>query len=160
MATKKQRKKKRRRSAPAPRPAPVERPARPKQTTGRPEPPWGKFPLSELVVLVAVVMLFAGFFVGPPRGPLLLGTGLVLGALAGLELALREHLAGYRSHTMLIAGFAGMVTLAVSAAALKLPLIACAGMGLVVAGIAGWRLALLFRARSGGALFKVGEFKR
>ena len=56
--------------------------------------------------------LFAGFFVAPPRGPIMIGTGLVLGSLAGLELSVREHFAGYRSHTLLIAGFAAVVVTA------------------------------------------------
>ena len=38
---------------------------------------------------------------------MLIGTGLALGSLAGLELSIREHFAGYRSHTLLLAGAAG-----------------------------------------------------
>ena len=34
----------------------------------------------------------------------ILVAGIVLCALAGLELAFREHVAGYRSHTLLLAG--------------------------------------------------------
>src|ERR687897_1984351 len=75
--------------------------------SGTPSAPWGSFPLTELVVLVALVLLVAGFFVAPPRGPVMLGAGLVLGSLAGLELAAREHLAGYRSHTLLLGGAVG-----------------------------------------------------
>ena len=33
--------------------------------------------------------------------------GMALGSLGGLDTALREHFAGYRSHTTLIAGAAG-----------------------------------------------------
>ena len=39
----------------------------------------------------------------------MIGTGLVLGSLAGLELSAREHFAGYRSHTLLLAGAVGML---------------------------------------------------
>ena len=36
--------------------------------------------------------------------------GLVLGSLAGLELAAREHFAGYRSHSSLLAACAAFAT--------------------------------------------------
>ena len=41
----------------------------------------------------------------------MLGVGLVLGSLAGLELSVREHFAGYRSHTLLLAAAVGVATL-------------------------------------------------
>ena len=40
------------------------------------------------------------------QDPVTIGVGLALGSLAGLELSAREHFAGYRSHTMLLAGSA------------------------------------------------------
>ncbi len=57
-------------------------------------------------------MLVVGFFVGDGRGAVLIATGLALGSLAGLELSIREHFAGYRSHTTLLAGAAAVATLA------------------------------------------------
>src|SRR6476469_6902499 len=93
-------------------PTPAKAPTRPaKAPRGpidqeRPPAPWGSFPLVEIIVLVALVMLVVGFFVGGTRGPALLGTGLALGSLAGLELSIREHFGGYRSHTLLLAGAA------------------------------------------------------
>ena len=103
---------------------------------------------------MALILLVAGFVVGPPRGPIMLGTGLVLGSLAGLELSAREHFAGYRSHTMLLAGSAGMlvfVGLLVSDTIGPVPSLAA---GVIVGGIAAWLFANAFRRRSGGALFK------
>ncbi len=68
---------------------------------GPPPPPWGSFPLSELVVLVAIVMLVAGFFVGPPRGAILLGTGTRRWVRSrASSWRVREHFSGYRSHTI------------------------------------------------------------
>ena len=67
--------------------------------------------MTEIVVFVGLVLLVAGFFVSPPRGPLMIGAGLVLGSLAGLELAAREHFAGYRSHSMVLAGAVGLVAM-------------------------------------------------
>src|SRR4051812_46871104 len=73
----------------------------------RPPAPWGSFPLVEIVVLIALVLLVASFFVGGSRrGPMLLG-GLALGSLAGLELSIREHFGGFRSHSALLAGGGG-----------------------------------------------------
>ena len=119
-----------------------------------PPPPWGSFPLSELVVLLALILLVAGFFVEPPRGPIMIGTGLVLGSLAGLELSAREHFAGYRSHTALLAGSVGMIVfigLLVSQAVGPLPSVIA---GAVAGGVSAWAFAGAFRRRSGGALFK------
>jgi len=67
----------------------------------RPPAPWGNFPLAELTVLAGIVMLVIGI-VG--RNPTALGVGVVLAGLGGLEVAVREHFAGYRSHTTLLAG--------------------------------------------------------
>ena len=57
-------------------------------------------------------MLVVGLFVGGSQGTVLLTTGLALGSLAGLELSVREHFAGYRSHTALLAAAAAVATLA------------------------------------------------
>ena len=70
----------------------------------RPKAPWAPFPLVELVVLLALLLLVAGFVVRGHRGTLMIAAGLILGTLAGLELSIREHFAGYRSHTALLAG--------------------------------------------------------
>jgi hypothetical protein len=77
----------------------------------RPAAPWGSFPLVELVVLLALVLLIAGFFVSGTRGVTMIATGLTLGMLAGLELSIREHFAGYRSHSTVLAGTAAVVVL-------------------------------------------------
>ncbi len=117
----------------------------------RPAAPWGSFPLVELVVLIALVMLVVGLFVRGSQGAVLLTTGLALGALAGLELSVREHFAGYRSHTVLLAAATAVATLALLfyAAPDLLPpsarLVAAAAVG----GLAGLALARAFRARAG-----------
>ena len=117
----------------------------------RPPAPWGSFPLVELVVLVALVMLVAGFVVQGTRGTVLLATGLVLGSLAGLELAIREHLAGYRSHTLLLAA-AGAVAAMLGLAYLGdvAPPLAFAAAAAVF-GLLALALTRAFRARTGQA---------
>jgi hypothetical protein len=132
--------------------------AAPSSTRGseRPPAPWGSFPLSELVILIAIVLLFAGFFVEPPRGPVMVGAGLALGSLAGLELSLREHLAGYRSHTLVLAGAVGVAVIGVLFVFGPdvVPPLARVVAGVVGFGLAAWGLTGVFRRRSGGAMFK------
>ena len=65
-------------------------------------------PLTELSILVGMIVLAVAFLGGGPR-VLLVAFGLVLVVLATGELALREHLAGYRSHSALLAGLAALV---------------------------------------------------
>jgi hypothetical protein len=124
----------------------------------RPPAPWGSFPLVEIVVFIALVLLVASFFVGPSRrGATLLG-GLALGSLAGLELSIREHFSGFRSHSTLLAG-------AVAAAAITATYFVAKGGGagiaivpVVVGGItfviAFWLFRQAFSRRTGGVGFR------
>src|SRR6202008_4810411 len=64
----------------------------------RPPAPWGSFPLAELTVLAGIVALVVGLVSANPTA---IGVGVVL---AGLGVSVREHFAGYRSHTTLLAG--------------------------------------------------------
>src|SRR3954468_22932142 len=70
----------------------------------RPPAPWGSFPLVELVVLVGIVLLVVGFIMRGERGVTMIIAGMALASLGGLELSIREHFAGFRSHTSLLAG--------------------------------------------------------
>ena len=135
-------------AAQAAKPAP--RPRKPIEEE-RPPAPWGSFPLVELVVLVGLVMLVAALFVNGPRSTVLLATGLALGSLAGLELSIREHFGGYRSHTILLAAAAGVAVLALLFYALPdlLPPAARIGVAALVTALAALGLARAFRARAG-----------
>jgi hypothetical protein len=148
----KKRKRRRPRSAAPAKPAPEAKPKPLRQPIEeeRPPAPWGSFPLVELVVLVGIVILVIGFFfVSGSRGTTLIVTGLALASLAGLELSIREHFAGYRSHTTLLAGVAGMAALLLCAYVGKLTV----GVSLIVGAIAGaaafYLLARAFRSRTG-----------
>lgn len=141
-----------------------ERRAARKRTAGktsfedRPPAPWGSFPLVEIVVLIALILLIGSFFAGSSRrGPMLLG-GLALGSLAGLELSIREHFGGFRSHSSLLAG-------AVAAAAITVTYFITKGGGqsaafipVVVGGIvfmaAFWLFRQAFSRRTGGVGFR------
>jgi hypothetical protein len=112
----------RKRSAATIRPsaAPV-RPAPAKTAKAPPVPPWAPFPLIELAILVAIVLIVAGFVTHGSRGPVLLGCGLGLASLATLELTIREHFAGYRSHASLLAGAGAVGVAALLYAFARLP---------------------------------------
>ena len=102
-------------------------------------------------MLIAIVMLVAAIFVGGDRSIALLVTGLALGSLAGLELSIREHFAGYRSHTALLAGAAGSPCSRCFSTSSPIcsPRPARLAVGLLVAAAAAWWLARAFRDRSG-----------
>jgi hypothetical protein len=124
----------------------------------RPPAPWGKFPLVEIVVLISLVLLIGSFFVDTSRrAPMLLG-GLALGSLAGLELSIREHFSGFRSHSALLAG-------AVAAASITITYFVTKGGGagiaivpVIVGGIvfmaAFWLFRQAFMKRTGGVGFR------
>jgi hypothetical protein len=118
-----------------------------------PKAPWSPFPLTELVILLALVMLALGFLSNGDRRGTFIGIGLVLASLGGGELALREHFAGFRSHTSLLAGLTGFIAgaLAVAAGAPKLAvLIIAVAVGLAVFPL----LRRAFKRRSGGLGFR------
>lgn len=118
----------------------------------RPEAPWGSFPLVELVTLVGVVLLVLGFFVVKgDQGAVMVVVGVALASLAGLELSIREHFAGYRSHTLLLSGVAAAIVLAglFYLAPDDVPVV----VRLVIAGLvfaaAARALSLMFERRAG-----------
>jgi hypothetical protein len=121
---------------------------------GRPTAPWGGFPLSELVILVGIVLIAWGFLSGDD-GAARVAAGLLIASLGGGELALREHLAGYRSHSTLLAGaatFVAVTALTLLAGPVKLWLLVVVGIG-VFGGTFYW-MRELFRRRSGGLGFR------
>lgn len=143
---------------PARRPArPGER--RPKRVASpdeRPPAPWGAFPLAELVILAGIVALVVGFLGGTQA---LIGAGVVLAGLGGLEVAIREHFAGYRSHTTLLAGFPAVVV-AVALFYLGNQVIAvCLAAGAVVFAVSFFLARRAFRRASGGLTFRIGNMR-
>jgi hypothetical protein len=115
----------------------------------RPPAPWGSFPLVELSVLVALVLLVVGAVRGAD-GVEMIVAGLVIGSLAGLELSIREHFAGFRSHTILLAGAAAIAALVVMTyVAPALVLAARVAIALAVFAGCTWALSGAFRRRAG-----------
>lgn len=120
----------------------------------RPPAPWGSFPLAELTVLAGIVLLIYGVAAGNPKA---LGVGVALAALGGLEVSVREHFAGYRSHTTLLAGAVFVLVVGGLFYLAGLILAICLAAGTVAFLAAFLALRRSFRRASGGYSFKVGR---
>ncbi len=141
--------------APAQR-APASRPSRGGRppASERPRPPWGSFPLSELVILLGIGLIVWGAISGEAGEERLLA-GLVIASLGGGELALREHLSGFRSHSSLLAGVAAFVVVTVVALGLgPVKVWVLTVLGVAVFAATFYAMRELFRRRSGGLSFR------
>jgi len=121
----------------------------------RPPAPWGSFPLAELCVLAGIVLLLIGIIGGNPTA---IGLGVVLAGLGGLEVSAREHFAGYRSHTTLLAGTAFVLVTGGLYYLGGLILAICLAVGAVSFIAAFIALRRAFQRASGGLSFRVGRF--
>ncbi len=102
--------------------------------------------------LVLAVWAFVDWENGGERR---MAAGLVLAAVGGLEVALREHLAGFRSHTTLLAGLCALVVAtALVTAGLTLRLWQLALLAAVAFAVCFWLFQRLFVRRSGGLRFR------
>jgi hypothetical protein len=122
----------------------------------RPPPLWGSFPLTELVTLAGIVLMAWGFLSGPGGDAnRMIAAGLLIASIAGLELAIREHVTGFRSHTTLLSGAAAIlviVALGLAAGLETLGFLLLAGGVAFAASFVGLRE--LFKRRSGGLSFR------
>lgn len=147
-------------------PTPAATPSRPSaprrraRTGEAPKPVWAPFPLSELTILFGILAIGGGVLWGGPQGRTLLACGVVLVSVAALELAVREHVAGYRSHSALLALVPTAVVLGVAFGVLDLAggpgVRRFVGLGVAAAAFIISFLALreVFRRRSGGLSFR------
>jgi hypothetical protein len=115
----------------------------------RPRPPWYPLPLSELLILVGAIGTVVGFSRGAGGRPVLFaGIGAVV--LGTIEFTVREHLGGYRSHTILLAFIPTVVlhtVLALVLAVLGAPAVVAGFAPLIVDGALFVFLFKLLRAR-------------
>jgi hypothetical protein len=125
------------------------------RTEERPPAPWGNFPLAELTVLAGIVMLVIGIVSSKPTA---IGVGVVLAGLGGLEVSVREHLAGYRSHTTLLAGTVFVLVVGGLFYLGGLILAICLAIGAISFVAAFIALRRAFQRASGGLSFRVGRF--
>lgn len=122
-----------------------------------PLPIWAPLPITEGLILVGLLMAVAGL-VAQSTGLLLGGLALVI--ISSLELAVREHLAGYKSHSSLIAGVSALVVGVGSSVLLNVtdvglpqwPLLLVAALVFAAMFRA---MRRVFRTRSGGLAFRI-----
>ncbi len=122
------------------------------QADERPPAPWGAFPLAELIVLAGIVLLVIGIVGGNLT---MLAVGITLGALGGLEVSVREHFAGYRSHTTMLAGVVFVLVVGGLFYLAGLILAICLGAGALSFLAAFLLLRRAFQKASGGLSFKI-----
>lgn len=122
----------------------------------RPPAPWGSFPLAELTVLAGIVALVVGV-VG--KDPTAIGVGVVLAGLGGLEVSIREHFAGYRSHTTLLAGTVFVLVTGGLFYLAGLILVICLAAGAIAFAAAFLALRRAFQKASGGLSFRAGRLR-
>ncbi len=130
-----------------------------RKTREAPPAPWGSFPLTELVILLALVFGIVGMIRFDTRsGKVMVGAAMALGSLGGLEVSIREHFAGYRSHTSLLAASCGvgtMILVSVIAGTAGLAILGLAvAVGVIVFVLAFYALRQAFIRRSGGLSFR------
>jgi hypothetical protein len=149
----------RERVAPPPPDRPVARPLgvrpdRRARMAEAPKAPWSPFPLVELCILLGLVLIGLGIFGGPSRRGVLIAGGFALVSLSGLELAIREHFAGFRSHTALLAAAAAVAVDVPLYFLTGLPQEALLAVAVVVFALLFHLLRQAFRRRAGGLGFR------
>jgi hypothetical protein len=75
----------------------------------RPQAPWHPLPLSELLILVGAIGTVVGLQKGLSHGGAPLLAGLAAVVVGTVEVTLREHLSGFRSHAVLLSLLAAIV---------------------------------------------------
>jgi hypothetical protein len=68
----------------------------------RPQAPWHPLPLSELLILIGAIGSVVAFLRGISGSGALLIAAIAAIAIGTVDVTLREHLSGYRSHTLLL----------------------------------------------------------
>ena len=107
-------------------------------------------------MLAGIVALVAGVV---SKSPTAIGVGVVLAALGGLEVSAREHFAGYRSHTTLLAGTVFVLVTGALFYLAGLVLAICLAVGAASFAASFYLLRRAFQKASGGLSFKAGGFR-
>ena len=110
-------------------------------------------------MLIALVFGVLGFIrFNTHSGKVMVAAAMVLGSLGGLEVSIREHFAGFRSHTTLLAAscaVGSMILISVIAGKAGLAVLGLVvGVGVLVFVLAFYGLRQAFIRRSGGLGFR------
>jgi lysylphosphatidylglycerol synthetase-like protein (DUF2156 family) len=108
------------------------------------------------VILAGIVSLVIGVIGGNPTA---IGIGVALAGLGGLEVAIREHFAGYRSHTTMLAGAAFVFTTGLVYYAADQILAVALAIGLAAFAIVFYLARRAFQRASGGLSYRVGGMR-
>jgi hypothetical protein len=73
-----------------------------KASGDRPQAPWHPLPLSELLILAGGIGAVIAYARGIEHNAALLGASIGAVVLGTIEVTLREHLSGFRSHTLML----------------------------------------------------------
>jgi lysylphosphatidylglycerol synthetase-like protein (DUF2156 family) len=122
----------------------------------RPPAPWGSAPLAELAIFAGIVSLIVGVVGGHETA---IGIGVALAGIGGMEVAIREHFAGFRSHTTLLAGTVFVVTVGGLYYGANQILAVSLAVGAVVFAVAFYAARRAFRRASGGLSFRIGRMR-
>lgn len=113
-------------------------------------------PLAELVILAGIVSLAVGVIGGHPT---LIGVGVALAGLGGLEVAIREHFAGWRSHTTLLAGAAFVLITGLVFYVAGQILAVALGFGALAFAVTFFLARRAFQRASGGLSYRIGGMR-
>jgi hypothetical protein len=108
------------------------------------------------VILAGIVALAIGVIGGNPTA---IGIGVALAGLGGLEVAIREHFAGYRSHTTLLAGAAFVITTGLVFYVADQILAVALATGAIAFAISFFLARRAFQHASGGLSYRIGGMR-
>jgi hypothetical protein len=91
--------------------------------------------------------------------PTAIGVGVALACLGGLEVAIREHFAGFRSHTTMLAGVAFVLTTGLVFYVADQILAVALAVGAVAFALVFYLARRAFQRASGGLSFRVGGMR-
>lgn len=106
------------------------------------------------MILAGIVALVVGVIGGHPTA---IGVGVALAGLGGLEVAIREHFAGFRSHTTLLAGSAFVLSTGLVFYVGGQVLAVALAVGAVAFALVFFIARRAFQRASGGLSYRIGR---
>lgn len=108
------------------------------------------------MILGGIVSLIYGLVAQHPTA---IGIGVALAGLGGMEVAIREHFAGYRSHTTLLAGTVFVFTVGGFYYLAHQILAVCLAIGAVAFAFVFYLARRAFQRASGGLAYRIGGMR-